>query len=390
MKVRLRGRIKINASGRELFSFINCIHSMKINIYNQYCRKDVLYADILKRDLKKIRSIAEKYSIELKTAEYISFSEFIHRYRKRTGIIIGAVAVLLGTVYLSQIVVSIEIQGNTAVSEEKIISALGELGIKKGAFIKSVDMHYCENELRLMVDGVSWAGIRHTGNRVVVQITETAPKPEMLLERVPCNIVSSKDAEITSVSVLDGMLMHKVGDYVPKGTLLVSGVAEDDTGHMTVHHANGSIKGIYTENVSFSCEYHKSELTRTGRHKKKRYLRLFNLEIPLFIGRNKYENSERESTEYPVSFFGRKLPLSVVTTTEYETVLSEIIHDNAETEKILVNKIYNYEQNFLSDTEILSRKIRKTQTDSAVVFNVEYKVNGEIGWMKDIFFYKQD
>ena len=200
--LKLRRRIRINAKGRELYKFINGIHSGGITCLGQYVRHDVFYGEVYRRDIRKIRNIAEINDVELKEAEYITLLYVLSRYRKRIGIILGITAAFLGCILFSQTVVTIEIQGNSRVGDDVILSTLSQLDIKRGKWIRDIDMHYCEHELQIRLSDISWAAIRRTGNRIVVQVTETTEKPEMLLERVPCNIVSAKDAEITEVNVI--------------------------------------------------------------------------------------------------------------------------------------------------------------------------------------------
>ena len=285
MKLRMRRSIRINAQGKQLNKFINAIHQHRIDCRGQYCRGELFYCDIYRRDLKDIQDIAKQYSMELKSAEYDSLFARLSRYRRRFGILIGVLLAFTAALYFSQVVVTIEIEGNSAVSDEVILSALEELDIKAGTPICRINIPYCENRLRLMIDDVAWAGIRHTGSRLVVQVTEVRQVPEMLHDRVPCNIVASRDAEISSVLVRSGQLCHIVGDYVPKGTILISGVAENEAGRSFVHHAMGDIRGIYEESMSFSAPFRAEETVLTGKTDTQRSLRLFSLDIPLYFGK---------------------------------------------------------------------------------------------------------
>lgn len=86
-------------------------------------------------------------------------------------------------------------------------------------------------------------GMRHTGNRLVVEVMERTPEPEMQNTRKPSNIIASQDGQIVSVSIYRGQLMKIVGDPVQKGDLLVSGLYTDETGHTGIKHAMGSSSG---------------------------------------------------------------------------------------------------------------------------------------------------
>ncbi|MBR1824451.1 MAG: sporulation protein YqfD [Ruminococcus sp.] len=383
--MRLRRRLRINAQGKELYKFINDIRSQGVTCLGQYVQSDVFHGEIYRRDLKKVRNSAENLGIELKEAEFVTVMSVLYRYRKRVGILLGITVAFLCCLYFSQTVTEIEIQGNSTVTDEVILSALSQLDVKCGSHIRDIDMHYCEHELQIRIGEIAWAAIRRTGSRIVVQVTEITPKPDMLLERVPCNIVAARDAVITEVNVLDGMLMHKVGDFVPEGTLLINGIAEDDTGHMTIHHAYGLIRGIYTETAEFRAEFRPQTYVQTGRSDKQHYLRLFNVDIPLFFGRNKYNYSDVETVEKPLKLFGKKLPVSVVVRDIRETELSEREYTEEELDHMLMEKLYLFEKNFLDGCRVIKRDIKRERDEDGMRFRAEYRVEGEIGQQRDIF-----
>ena len=381
----LRRRIRINAEGKELYRFINGLHGEGVACFGQYCRSDVFYGEIYRRDLKKVRRLAEECGVQLKEAEYRSLMKFLSGYRHRYGIALGVAAAFLGCIYFSQTVVTIEIQGNERISSDSVMSALSELDIRRGSRIGDLDLHYCENELEIMMDDIAWAGIRRTGNRIVVQIKETVEKPEMVHERIPCNIVAAKAAQITAVTVHKGMAMHKAGDFVPEGALLISGIKQTDTGRMTLHHAAGEVTGIYEETAVFTEKYRPLRYVPTGRVEKERRLRLFSVDIPLFFGGNDYENCERDSRLKSFRIMGKELPVGIVTDTITETALTDDTLTDEEMDKMLIEKMYLYEKNFLSGCKIIKRDVKREKNEDSMTFITSYKLEGSICRQKEIF-----
>lgn len=382
---QLRGCVKINAEGRNLYKFINKIHCGHIYCFRQYVRNGVFYAEIYRHDLKKVSRFAEDCGVELRFFECETISKKLIRYRKRIGLVLGIVLAAAASVYFSSIVVTIDIQGNSNVSDSVILAALGELDIKQGSYISDINFAWCEKELRLMVDGISWAGIRRTGNRVIVEVTEIVDKPDMVQERMPCNVIADKAAQITSTSVYDGQLMRIVGDYVMPGDMLISGVIEDSKGHITKHHAMGIITGIYEETVVFSEEYSSESYLPTGNTSDEKYLRLFNLKIPLFIGKNDYKTAIEDKTEHQLRLFGRELPISIVCERVTETELSIREYADAELEELIMEKIYLYEKNFLGSEKIMEREITSEKSESSLTYTVKYTLEGVIGEQREIF-----
>lgn len=385
MKNQLKGCVKINVEGRNLYKFINVLHESNIDCFAQYCRNNVFYAEIYRSNLKEIQSIAESLDMNLSSFEYDTISSIMIRHRKRFGLIIGVILLISISVYFSEIVMTIEIQGNSAVSDSDIMYALKELNIKQGTFIKDINFPYCENELMLMVDGISWAGMHITGNRIVVEVTEIVDKPEVINERIPCNIVSGKDAYITYTSVYDGQLMHKVGDYVPMGTLLINGVTKDETGHVNLHHSRGKIIGTYSETVTFEEDYTTEQYDNTGKSLTKKYLKLFNFKIPLTFRKNSYINYNSEENIKYFKVFGKELPIGIIKNKITEIELNEVTFSDEELSQRIMEKIYLYEKNFLSeDITILDRTIETQKKDNSLVYNVTYNLEGDIGEQMEI------
>lgn len=384
MRNQLRGSVKINAQGKHLYKFINKIHNERIYCFEQYVKGGTFCAEIYRHDLKRLKAIAEDYGIELKSFEYDTFSSEVIRRRGRIGIIIGLVLVIAASLYFSGVIVTIDIQGNEKVSDTAILTALEEMGIEEGTPFGQINYVWSENQLRLMVNGISWAGMHRTGHRLVVEVTEIVEKPEMLNERMPCNIVASHDAYITYTSVLDGQLMKKVGDYVLAGDMIVSGVTSDATGHITLHHALANITGIYDESVTFEGSFTKERLIQTGKTDTRRRLKLFSLDIPLYLGQNKYEYKECEETEKPLVIMEKKLPISVKKQhfSELQRIETTLTEDELFNE--LMKKVYLYEQNFLSECTILESEVVQEKTDDKMILTVNYKLEGSICEKKEI------
>lgn len=384
--MKIRGRIEISAKGRNVYSFINRIRAGRVACFGQFTQNGVFRAQVYRRDLPAIRNMAQECQVELAEHERPTVSSGLRRYRRRFGLIIGLLIVLAGSLYFSNVVVTVEVRGNSAVAQEDILAALSQLGVERGALMCGINFVYVENELRLMVDGISWAGVHCTGNRVVVEVTEVVPVPEGERTRIPCNIVAAQDARITYTSVYDGFLMHKVGDYVPAGTLLVSGVTED-SGHLTLHHAMGHIRGVYEQTVTLTAASGQMRYVPTGRTDNVRRLILFGLDVPLSVGESGFSAQSVTETRAPLRLFGTDLPVAVVNRHYAETALARVDYTEDELRDILAQKLYLYEKNFFSgDTVILDRVIDEETKENSLEYTVTYTLEGEIGRQMEIYF----
>lgn len=385
LKKNLYGWSHIQASGGQLYSFINDIYTYKINCKSQNCKDDIFQCYIYSKDYKKLRKFADTYNVDLKRKELFTLHYFIYRNRFRFGIPIGFLLSCILLLYCCNIVMIIDIQGNNNISDEKIYSILKLAGIKKGTFIGDIDFSHCENILYTNIEELSLVSIRHTGNRIVVEVAESQEKPEMLLERIPCNIVSAYNAYITEVSVQCGQLMKLVGEPVQKGELLVSGVQFDSTGHITLRHSLAKIIGTYTIEQSFSCPYIQEIRTKTGNEIHQKYLNFLSLKFPLKKDSNNFLDYNLYEKNIPLMIFGKKLPISIEQTVYQEYDTTQIEYNSDEAKLNLKEQKERYEKNFLSDVEIINQKLIEKKTETAIEWTVSYTVSGDIGETKELY-----
>ena len=386
MRDQLRGCVRIKAEGSGIYRFINALREEGVGCGEQVCRGGAFFGEVSRRELKAVREIAEGCGVTVTAEELSTFSEILLRYRRRIGLLAGLAAALVMGIWFSGTILTIEVQGNERVDSRVILAALEDMGIKPGVRAGSIDYILTENKLQMEIEDLAWTGMHRTGTRLVVEVTERVLPPEMLRERLPCNVVADRDAVITYTIVRDGMLMHKVGDFVPKGTLLISGVTTDDTGHATFHHAMGEIIGEYEETVTFTGERVPKLMTLTGESRSRRRLELFGLDIPLSFGKKDYPSQQKQRQEHRMSLFGREIPVCFVTERLSETEYTARELTEAELSESLMEKVYLYEKNFLSgETELMDRSIVRSADEDTMTLTVTYTLRGNICSQRDIF-----
>ncbi len=383
--MKLQDLTEVRAEGRQLYPFINAVRRSEMICLAQYCRGEEFRCKIRSADRKEFEALAESYHLTIHAAPCPSLSRKLHRFQRRIGISIGAILCGILVFVCSNLVAVIELQDIGTVSEQLILQILEEEGVQEGVWIPGIDFSHCERRIRMTVPGVAWVGIRRTGNRLVVEISESTPKPEMLYSRQACNVVARYDAQITDVRVYSGHLTRLIGDGVAQGELLVSGVFEDEKGHITYHHAMASITGIYTQEIELTEYFTVTQRVLTGRQQQKRYLQLFGMRIPLQFGSTSFSDYLACESSTPYSFLSRDLPVSLVRESFLERETQTITRSEEETQLALNAAIVRYEKNFLSDVTILDRQIETTCTEEGITCHLIYTVEGEIGMQSDLF-----
>ena len=293
---------------------------------------------------------------------------------------------------LSNTALDIEIYGCQNVSEERILTALRNSGIKVGAFIPNVNFRKAEREIAIAEDELSWIGIRNIGCRVLVEVSETVYPPESVPSNHPCNVVSERDAQVVYAEVYNGELVPMLGEAVCKNDLLISGTCEGKYGNTRLVHASGKIIGRYTQKQVFT-----QPLTFVDRVEDEtvniRQLYIGGIRLPIWGGKAPVsDDMEITEAENPFRFMNLTLPMGIVVS-EYRPYHPEQITVLPETAFMKIeDKINIFEQNFIrnDDVQIIDKEIQKNLTDTEAEIVVKYTLEGNIGCEREIFSGKND
>lgn len=383
--MQLKDYCSVTAEGRNMYVFINAVRQSSVICMEQHCMHNAFCCRVRRTDLDELQHLADTYGMTLKIEKKKSVQRTLRHYRLRFGLTAG---ILLGACIIfwqSNVVETIEIQGNSSVSSVTILNVLENEGVSRGTWIAGIDMTHCERTVRSVIPDIAWCGIRHTGNRLVVEVTEMTLPPDMLQERTPCNIVSRYDAQITDVQVYSGHLQHMIGDGVAAGDLLVSGVHEGVTGQTTFNHSLASITGIYTQEIELTEYLQNSKTLPTGQSTTQRWLHLFGLNIPLGFSRPDYIEFKITENTTDFSFLSFRLPCGITQRTVTETQTTTTSRTLEETELALNAAIVRYEKNLLGDVTILDRQLDFSETPDSITCHLRYTVEGEIGETVEFF-----
>ena len=378
------GVVRIAAQGKKGTAFFDALRAKHVRCFGQQIEKNTVQGVIYAKDCKKMRKLAEQYGMVVTETPCKTLQFFLWRHRLRFGIPIGMILASCFLIYCCNVVMLIEVQGNTTISDEKICAVLEECGVKRGSFMGTVPFRRCEHQLRAAIPELCRVAMRHTGNRLVVEVTETPEEVAPLEKRVPCNIVSAYDAEITGVTVRSGQLLCAVKEPVQKGTLLVSGVQIDEEGNIRFRHAMADIEGIYQIEETFSCAYEQTIRTSSGREQTKTSLDFFTLELPLSKSQKPYAYGQTMTERTPLTIFGNSLPIAICQETNREYTETILQFTPEEAKQDLEQQIQRYERNFLTDVEILEKQVTDTEKETALCSTVSYTLKGEICVSKEI------
>ena len=238
---------------------------------------------------------------------------FLARFRHRPALLVGLTACGLALFLGSFFIWDFRVEGNETVPTERILRSLEEYGAGLGSFGLAIDGEDLRNHVLLEVPELSWIAVNVSGCRANVQVRERIPKPTLMEDGLPANIVARRSGLVLEMRPLDGIAAVLPGMSVTEGQMLISGV--EDTAPFGARFLAGV--GSVTARTWYELEavvpLEAVEKQYTGREKTGISLRIGTRRIKFFtnssIESGKYD---KITNTYSVSPFGLALPVTVV------------------------------------------------------------------------------
>ena len=226
--------------------------------------------------------------------------------------------------------------------------------------IKKFSLAYSFEELdnitkKILADNknnLEWVSIKKDGMKYIVRAEERIIKSEEVSDK-PRDIVASKDAYITKVISSKGNVLVRQGEYVKKGTVLISGkitLYEDVKG---VTSASGSVYG----NVWYECTVETpKEISSERLTGRKRY----NLNVGnKILLRSKYQNFRQKNIK-EIKIFGLKIKF-------YREEEVEIIKTKTDDEYALNRLKEEFDKKLNGKGVIIYQKVLKKEENNSTI-----------------------
>lgn len=291
-------RIYLEVSN-ELNRFIKKCIDNNINLYNISYKKDKMVVLIDVKDYLKIKRL--NYYSKIRVVKYDGLLN-IKKIIKDNMFYISVIFLsFIWMNLLTNYIVDIEIIHSNSGIRRLLKEELDKNNVKR--FSLTYSFEELDNITKKILadnkNNLEWVSIKKDGMKYIVRAEERIIKSEEISDK-PRDIVASKDAYITKVIGSKGNVLVRQGEYVKKGTVLISGkitLYEDVKG---VTSASGSVYGNvwYESVVEIPKEISSEKLTG-----KKRY----NLNVGnKILLRNKYQNFRQKNIK-EIKIFGLKI-----------------------------------------------------------------------------------
>ena len=220
----LRGSLRLEVTGAFPERFLNLCAQRGILFWNvEWLEATRLRLTVTRGDGARARKLGEKVLCTVTPAGREGLPFFLARFRKRYALLTGLVLSLAAVCVLSQFILTIEVEGNEAISTREILTELRRQGLSVGTYGPGLDEEAVGRRVLRNLPGLSWMSVNLHGTRAQVVVREAEQAPEPLDETELGDIAARASGIVTRVEALSGQALVEPGDTVVEGDVLISG-----------------------------------------------------------------------------------------------------------------------------------------------------------------------
>lgn len=368
--------ILIKGDRPELF-FQKCIQR-GIPVWNvKKTDNESCFGNIRLSDVKEIKAIKRQTDYKLQFIDKKGYPFFIRRFTKKKQLMLGLIMSIMLIIFLSNIIWEVKITGVPKDIEEKISKQLDSYGVHSGAWMFTMEQPtVIQDQLVKDVPELLWVGVEQKGTTFYLEGVEKSIVEEEE-PTGPQNLVATKKGVIRNMYVSEGVPRASVNDYVEPGDVLVSGILNEaeneedgeEDNELDLVAADGDITATTWYEVSVTVPLEGNYEMLSGDQAKKYYLRLGNLQLPIWgFGNPDYEEAHRETNENPFHFFKWELPVKFIDTTISEKLYNSVERTKEEAIDTGINQAKNELKLQLGpESRIISEKVLHETTERGKV-----------------------
>lgn len=275
-----RGTLQFTAAGPYPERFLNLCSGGGVGLWNTRRTTEGVTACCAQCHRSRLEYYAQKSGCRLETVRCTGMKSTARRYRRRTGLWVGAALLAAGLLVMGRFVWRVEIRGTEQLDPAVITAALAEYGVHPGVLAGKIDARTVERRMQIRFAEIAWITVNVEGSRVTAILEEAVPPPAVVEDGIPTNLIAGETGFITRVEVQNGNAVVKPGDSVLAGDLLVSGIMDNKMGESRLAHARGRVYAQVRERLEIFVPYEQRDYLLAG-VARRRYLTVFGMEIPL-------------------------------------------------------------------------------------------------------------
>lgn len=343
--------------------FLNLCARQGISLWRIGRAQESFTAAVAVGNYEELRPIARKAGVRLNCRKRHGLPFLLKKISARKGLVAGAVLFVAALHIFSLYVWSVQVTGNTEIPSEKILAQARDLGLSQGALKSRLDYQELQRRLMIAFPDVSWLSVNTQGCTIEIALEERVKSPETERGEVISNLKASESGQILKMEVTDGVSQVKVGDAVVKGQLLVSGIAEDETGGTRLMRSAGRVIAETEKSLVAEVPLRQTVLRPTGKQIVRRSVRIFGLELPLSLSGRPQGEYRKESKRVTLQGKTGELPLSMYTEVWSEQQPEEVTLTEQQAKEQARKKLEEQKQQEWQGVTILSSDLSEKVED---------------------------
>lgn len=221
----LKGYLIVEIKGNALERVFNRLNKIGIIMWDMRRIKHGFRFKMLATDYKRLPPLLRYRRCTTRIKKKIGWPFLIYRGRRRMTLFIGILLILLILRTLSLFLWTIQLEGNQQIPKERIANLFTELRIKRGMFLKDIDLDQLEHLIILRNPEISWVSASLEGTKLRVEIVEK----KLIAETDLTDVIAKKAGVITQMIVLQGKPEVQEGDTVKAGQVLITAANKYET-----------------------------------------------------------------------------------------------------------------------------------------------------------------
>lgn len=234
------GWVRVETEGGYPERLLNMIANEEIAVWGVRFRDERMRFSCFARDYRLMRYRARRACVRMRVRQKHGLPFWLHRYRRRKGMLVGLVLYALILAVLSPRIWAIQVVGNGATSAEEILAVAQDMGVRLGARMDDLQIKQLEIMGLNRLPTLAWISVNPSGCVARVEVTERKPTPQVLDLSHPSDMVAVRDGQIVSMTVVSGEKRVMVGEAVSAGTVLIGGRVESELGEQ-LYRAYGEV-----------------------------------------------------------------------------------------------------------------------------------------------------
>jgi len=363
----ITGTIECACEEKDAAALYSALRSEGVSVFGQLRAEGKFYFKIKRAEKNALEFALAKSGVELCYFRERGLPQLLYRYRRRPGLLLGAIIYGVLLFVSSRFIWDIRVRGNDTVPDSEIIRLLGELGCEVGSYSPAIDYDALCNRYLAASDNIAWISVNLSGTVAVVEVIEASHGRASVGDGgiIASNLVAARDGIVVSYSVGSGSPMIKPGAVVSKGSLLVSGVMEHKDGSSTIVRARGSVYAKTKREFEVSVPLEREKKIPGEEVAGQKYLKFFSWLIKISLNSGNYPESYDKIVDSRRIVLPGDIELPVFIITERFVPYSAVPYTLTEEEakRLAWKQVTDFVETELADCELLSAQIEEGMDD---------------------------